>query len=301
MSEVLDYLRGKFPGVEDKVFYTDYDGDVHGKIIEERAILDEKHCEEACNKCTGECLLPESVKSRNGRAVFEVCESPKGYKYLDVRGTCGLCCKFTKSRRLFIRSPFGRLFTESGLTEEQLKMTFENYDCGNDGELKNALFGAYTAYENGGSLIIGGKRGTGKTHLAVSIALNTMKDGKKAKFRLVNSMLDELREAALSLTDGEYFELMRSFKEVPCLVLDDFGKEKNTQAGMDYLHQIMDYRYLNNLQTVITTNALRASELSVKSGTDFIAPIISRMAEKGRWINIINAEDYRVRKGAKKI
>ena len=112
-------------------------------------------------------------------------------------------------------------------------------------------------------------------------------------------MLDELREAAQNWEDSNYFSLMRMFQEVPCLVLDDWGQEKNTQAGMDYLHQIIDYRYLNNLQTVITTNAVNASELSVKSGTDFIAPIISRMAEKGRWINIKNADDYRLKKAVK--
>ena len=200
MSEVLDYLRGKFPGVEDKVFYTDYDGDVHEKIIEERAILDEKHCEEACDKCTGKCLLPESVKSRNGRAVFEVCENPKGYKYLDVRGTCGLCCKFTKSRRLFLRSPFGRLFAESGLKEDHLNMTFENYDCGNNAELKNALFEAYAAYENGRCLIIGGKRGTGKTHLAVSIALRTMKDGKQNSGALLQCLMNCARRLRVGRT-----------------------------------------------------------------------------------------------------
>ena len=68
---------------------------------------------------------------------------------------------------------------------------------------------------------------------------------------------------------------------------------------MDYLHQIIDERYTCNLQTVITTNAVSATELCTKDGTGFIAPIISRMGKRGRWVNIINAEDYRVKKEQK--
>ena len=49
---------------------------------------------------------------------------------------------------------------------------------------------------------------------------------------------------------------INKFKRVSCLVLDNLGKERTTDAGVDYLHQIVDYRYRNELQTVVMTNSL---------------------------------------------
>ena len=233
-------------------------------------------------------MLPENVKARNSRVITKICESPKGYKYLDVRRTCGLCCKFDR-----LKGSFGRLYKNSGLKLDDLDKTFENYICGDNADLRAAFCEAFQAAKNNSCLVIAGKRGTGKTHLAISIAIENMKKGRTAKFRLVNSMLDELRNAALNT--GDYFNLMDEFKSVDCLILDDLGKEKNTDKAIDYLHQIIDCRYRNNLQTIITTNAMTASDLSTQSGVDFIAPIISRIAEKGRWITIKNADDYRVK------
>jgi len=288
--EALFYLRKKFPNVDESVFCTDYAGDIHNTIIDVYAILDELNIEKICEKCDGNCKLPERLKARNSRVITKICENSRGQKYLDVRRTCGLCCKFDK-----FRGSFGRLYKNSGLTENQINMTFENYICADNNDLRTALCTAFTVAKTGECLVIAGKRGTGKTHLAVSIAVENMKKGLGAKFRLVNSMLDELREAAIN--GGDFFGLMNEFKTVPCLVLDDLGKEKSTQAGMDYLHQIVDYRYTHNLQTIVTTNAVSAKDLSTQDGVDFVAPIISRLAEKGRWITIKNADDYRIKKG----
>ncbi|MBR2208990.1 MAG: ATP-binding protein [Synergistaceae bacterium] len=286
---VLSHLLDLYPNVDEKVFYTDYAGDIHDEIIGARAIYEEIFNMSCCFDCTGKkCSLPEGIKARNSRVITKICESPKGYKYLDVRRTCGLCCKFDR-----LKGAFGRLYKNSGLKLDDLDKTFENYICGDNADLRAAFCEAFQAAKNNSCLVIAGKRGTGKTHLAISIAIENMKKGLQAKFRLVNSMLDELRNAVLNT--GDYFNLMDEFKSVDCLILDDLGKEKNTAAGMDYLHQIIDCRYRNNLQTIITTNAMTASDLSTQSGVDFIAPIISRIAEKGRWITIKNADDYRVK------
>ena len=89
--------------------------------------------------------------------------------------------------------------------------------------------------------------------------------------------------------------MMRRLKDVPCLVLDDLGKEKTTKAGLDYLFQIIDYRYSNGKQTVITTNALTMSELKNPYNAKMIEPLISRLLENGDWVTIRSAENYRLR------
>lgn len=108
----------------------------------------------------------------------------------------------------------------------------------------------------------------------------------------MNELLDELRNAA-RYTD--YLDVINGFKRVPCLILDDLGKERVTDAGLDYLHQIVDYRYRYELQTVVTTNALTVEELSSWGNANFITPMVSRLLENGEWVTIRNAEDYRVK------
>ena len=288
-AEAVAYLHEKFPGIDDEVFCTDYSGEIFNEVIEAKAVCQAALIEKICAECEGVCSLPEAFKNRNSKPVVRIQENHRGVQFLDVRWTCGIKCKYNE---------FKRMFTKSGLTSEQLSMTFENYFYTNNPELRMAKIEAFSAAEEQKCLIIAGKRGTGKTHLATAIAIDAMKHKRQAIFRLVNAMLDELREAAQN--NGDYFGLMRMFKEVPCLILDDLGKEKNTQAGMDYLHQIVDYRYLHNLQTIATTNALNSDELSILSGVDFVTPIISRLLKQGRWITIANAEDFRTKKGAKK-
>ena len=146
---------------------------------------------------------------------------------------------------------------------------------------------------NHSNIILAGRAGVGKTHLAVATAIYAMKEeDRQARFRLVNELLDELRNAA-RYTD--YLEVINSFKRVPCLILDDLGKERVTDAGLDYLHQIVDYRYRYELQTVVTTNALTVEELSSWGNANFITPMVSRLLENGEWVTIRNAEDYRVK------
>lgn len=293
-GEIFNYLRARFPGVDAKVFYTDYAGDIHSNVIGGDVIAQWLEVFRSCQECQGVCKLSESVRASACQARIKVKKSPRGYEFLDVRAMPGVKCRFENNEE-----KFSGMFRESGLTERQRGMTFENYSCGDNPELKFAVREAFLAAKNQKNLIIAGKYGTGKTHLAVAIAIARMKKGEQAVFRLTSSLLDEIRETAWKNYIG-YFDLMKKFKAVPCLVLDDLGKEKNSQAGMDYLHQIIDYRYCNGLQTIITTQAACFDDLCQSRGIDFVAPIISRVLENGSWVTIKNADEYRLKKGREK-
>ena len=174
----------------------------------------------------------------------------------------------------------------------QLRQTFSNYNdyCR---DMTAAITAAMTAAKKQACLILGGRAGTGKTHLAVAIAIYAMKQGRQAVFRLVSELLDELRGA--NVDDGDkYLSLMHSLKEVPCLILDDLSKERTTKAASDYLYQIIDYRYRRELQTIITTNAQSIEELESWEDSRYITPIVSRIIERGAWITIANAGNYRL-------
>ena len=122
-------------------------------------------------------------------------------------------------------------------------------------------------------LILMGKRDTGKTHLAIGICRRWLTRGKAAKYILVPQMLDDLREgygqdrrrevsyrraqeAGLSGDWGElpYEAQMRMLKDVDLLVLDDLGAQVPTPWAMEKIMMIIDYRYINGLSLVVTTN-----------------------------------------------
>lgn len=290
-AKALAYLKAKFPNEDEKVFRTDYIGQTYDDVISFWAVAQAAELDGICECCDGTCKIPEALKSN--RPVISVSESPKGFRFLEIRWTCGLACKYQP-----LTGEFGRMFRKSGIRTSNLNMTFENYEYINaTPETNRAKREAMKASKEQSCLILAGKPGTGKTHLAVAIALRAMEQGRQAIFRLVSSMLDEIQTA---ISDrGDYDGLMRQFKTVPCLVLDDLGHENMTAARASYLHQIIDYRYGEKLQTIVTTNAKNTEELCEWDKEEYIMPIVSRLIERGTWVTIENAEDFRMKRGAK--
>ncbi len=284
-TEALEYLRQKFSGKDDKVFRTDYTGREGDHVVDVAAVLKAKHIEQTCADCKGECSLPDG-----GKPVINVDTDQRGFEYLRVDWTPEITCTHKQAKEA--EANLDRLFPRSGLLPKQRACTFRTYKTEND-ELKNAYRSATQATKNGSNLILAGRWGTGKTHLAIAIALNVMGGGRQAIFRVSNEMANELREANIA---GGYYDLMRQFSEVPCLVIDDLGKDRCTEAWCDYLAQIINYRDTHDLQTIVTTNATTPEELGDWYKTQYIQPILSRLLGRGEWVSIKRSEDYRMRR-----
>ena len=106
-----------------------------------------------------------------------------------------------------------------------------------------------------GWLLFIGSYGCGKTHLAAAIANFAVRIGVPTLFITVPDLLDTLRFAYHDpeATFEERFEQIRS---APLLILDDFGTQNATPWAQEKLFQIMNYRYINKLPLVVTTNYL---------------------------------------------
>ena len=110
----------------------------------------------------------------------------------------------------------------------------------------------YATSLNGWLLLTGGY-GCGKTHLAAAVANFAVGMGVPTLFLTVPDLLDLLRQAFdnEAVTFEERFEQVRS---PALLVLDDFGTQSATPWAQEKLFQIINYRYINKLPLVVTTN-----------------------------------------------
>jgi len=156
-----------------------------------------------------------------------------------------------------------RLFSLSQL-DELSEYTFETFNpqgrVGIGGQQRQSLERAFNqaqafAENLPGWLFLQGGYGCGKTHLAAAIANSAVGRGTPTLFLTVPDLLDQLRYAYSSedVTFEERFEQVRT---APLLVLDDFGTQSATAWAREKLFQILNYRYINQIPTVVTTNLL---------------------------------------------
>jgi DNA replication protein DnaC len=116
-----------------------------------------------------------------------------------------------------------------------------------------------------GWLLLQGGYGCGKTHLAAAIANFAVGMGVPTLFLTVPDLLDALR-FSYSAEDTTFEERFEQVRNARLLVLDDFGTQNATAWAQEKLFQIINYRYINRLSTVITTNlALDEIEARIRS------------------------------------
>lgn len=140
-----------------------------------------------------------------------------------------------------------------------------------------------TSEKNWLTFVCGGDRG--KTHLLVAICRQWLLRGKPARYAYVPLLLEELRRGFRHEGDYSYERRFDFFLNVPLLALDDLGTEHATPWVQEKLDTIIDYRLMNGLALVITTN-LPINEITFR--------VQSRIRRHGEII-YINAPEFSTR------
>ena len=173
------------------------------------------------------------------------------------------------------------------------KMSFKNFDhkrLNLPPEERENLEQAYRialnfAQSPQGWLVLMGKNGCGKTHLAAAIANHLHQAGKSVLFIVVTDLLDYLRSTFSPESRISYDDLFERVKKAPVLILDDFGEQSATPWAQEKLYQLINYRYNARLATVITT-CLSLDEIESRISSRMVDPSLSLVFN-------ITAPDYR--------
>ncbi|HOW91961.1 MAG TPA: ATP-binding protein, partial [Anaerolineaceae bacterium] len=201
----------------------------------------EKNATDVCPICGGVGFLRRDLPVGDpnfGKLVPCVCQQNKANQVARNRLYQMSNLEAFKTMSLASFSVQGRL----GLADEQIR------------SLQYALSQAQQFAANPrGWLLLMGSYGCGKTHLAAAIANTCVEFGMQTIFLTVPDLLDWLRYSYDSI-DQTFEQRFEELRNVSLLVLDDLGAHNATNWAAEKLFQIVDYRYIRKLPTVVTTN-----------------------------------------------
>lgn len=143
------------------------------------------------------------------------------------------------------------------------------------------------------SLYLTGPRGTGKTHMAAAMIREIMLSKSPQRNTSIEwasavDLLLKIRGSFQGGSDVSEEEIIDTYSICNLLVLDDLGAEKTTEWSLQTLYTIIDRRYREERQTIITSN-LSLDELADKLD-DRIA---SRLSELCRVV-VLTGPDRRI-------
>lgn len=110
-----------------------------------------------------------------------------------------------------------------------------------------------------GWLLLCGQSGAGKTHLATAVCRQRLLAGDEVRYMSWRDKVAELK--AMSLDNDRRAETIQSLKMAQILYIDDLykvgraadGSSNPTGADVNLAFEIVNYRYINRLPTIIST------------------------------------------------
>jgi len=193
---------------------------------------------------------------------------------------------------------YREILENSGISQVFLKKTFDNYIVKTETQrkAKDKALQYVKEFENkrdteNNSIAFLKKVGAGKTHLSIAIANKLMGQGIGVRYMPYREIIIALKQ---NILDEEYYQKeINKYKNAPVLLIDDLYKGKITEADINIIYEIVNYRYLKSLPMIISC------EYDTDKLLDFDEAIGSRIIEmsKGNIIQFDEKEkNYRLQK-----
>lgn len=147
---------------------------------------------------------------------------------------------------------------------------------------------------NNENLILLGKTGEGKTHLAQAIGRRLCQEGIRVSFTSVNLLFEEI---ACQRIAGRYLIFIRNLNRSPVLILDDFGIRAYTHEEASILMDILEERY-RKLSVIITSQVDPRGWLKLFEDPVIAEAIVDRLVNPSQKI-ILKGGSYREKIGIK--
>jgi len=182
-----------------------------------------------------------------------------------------------------------RLFKSSQITPAFRAKTFENFIINGRPPIIKEMFECARDYaerftaiqqQENNWLVLLGEAGAGKTHLSMAVANRLLAQGIPVLYFQHVEGLGELKDALGKQGEAGIAARLEQMKKVNLLVWDDlfWGKKEPREFELEIAFEVLNYRYLNLLPTVISSNRTPYQLLEI----DDNETIGSRIIERGK-------------------
>ena len=164
--------------------------------------------------------------------------------------------------------------------------TIDEFNFTYQSTLRLKLLGSYLGPElvsEGRNLILYGKAGRGKTHLAVAIAYKAIQNGFEALFTTAAELIDDLSRAG---AEGRFREALKIYTHPHVLVIDEVGYLTYGPDAANVLFHVVNDRTLRKRPIIFTTNKKTSAWGKVLHDDDLADAIVDRVLERGRTITL---------------
>jgi DNA replication protein DnaC len=187
-------------------------------------------------------------------------------------------------RQAALKAQIEAMLEQTAIPPRFIGKTFENYRVDGDGQ-ERALrvcrdYAAnFTRHlRTGGSLILSGQPGTGKSHLAGAVLQAILPQHVGAYVTLMD-LIRGLRDTWRRDSEVTENQFLTRLEAIPLLVIDEIGVQYGTDGERAILFDVLDRRYRNMRPAILMTN-LSKDEFRVAIGDR----VFDRLTEVARWV-----------------
>ncbi len=164
--------------------------------------------------------------------------------------------------------------------------TIDEFDFSLQTTLRQSLLGSYLGPDfvtEGRSLILYGKTGRGKTHLAVAIGYRAIQNGFETFCTSAAELVEDLSNASKK---GRLQESLLTYTRPHVLVVDEVGYLTYGPDAANVLFHVVNDRHLRKRPMIFTTNKPLSEWGKVLHDEDLAAAILDRVLERGRFVHL---------------